>query len=70
MEREFEIIGEASGMILKLYPTFPIEYARRIVDLRNEVIHGHDKIDDVIIWGIVLKQFPLMLARVAKLQRD
>lgn len=26
---------------------------RRIVDLRNSVIHGYDKVDDVIIWGVI-----------------
>ena len=35
-----------------------ISDSRRIVDLRNWVIHGYDKVDDVIIWGIVLKDLP------------
>ena len=53
VEREFEIIGEAISKILKIDPDFPIEHARRIVDLRNHVIHGYDKVDDVIMWGII-----------------
>ncbi len=53
IERELEIIGEATSRILKIDPNIRINSARKIVDLRNWVIHGYDKIDDVIIWGIV-----------------
>ncbi len=35
-----------------------IENARKIVDTRNWVIHGYDKVDDVIIWGIISKHLP------------
>ena len=55
IEREFEIIGEAMNRILKIDQDFPIKHARRIVDLRNWVIHGYDKVDDIIIWGIISK---------------
>lgn len=53
VEREIEIIGEAMNKLLDLKPDLKIENARRIVDTRNWVIHGYDKVDDVIIWGIV-----------------
>ena len=48
VERELEIIGEALNHILKIDHKFPIDDARKIVDLRNWVIHGYDKIDNVI----------------------
>jgi len=35
-----------------------ISEARRIVDLRNWVIHGYDRVDDVIIWGILSRDIP------------
>jgi uncharacterized protein with HEPN domain len=53
IERELEIIGEAAGRILKIDSNIPNEDARKIVDLRNWVIHSFDIIDDVIIWGII-----------------
>ncbi len=53
IEREIEIIGEAMNRILKLCPEIQIENARKIVDTRNWVIHGYDKVEDVVIWGIV-----------------
>ncbi|MFN3556445.1 MAG: DUF86 domain-containing protein [Bacteroidales bacterium] len=58
VEREIEIIGEAINRALKQDPDLQIENARRIVDTRNWVIHGYDKVDDVIIWGIVVNHLP------------
>jgi len=58
IECELEIIGEAGNRILKINPSFELSDSRRIVDLRNWVIHGYDKVDDVIIWGIILRDLP------------
>ena len=41
IERELEIIGEAANRILKIDSEIKIENARKIVDLRNWVIHGY-----------------------------
>jgi uncharacterized protein with HEPN domain len=70
IERELEIVGEAANRILKIDSNFPIEDARKIVDLRNWVIHGYDRIDDVIIWGIISKQLPILQKRVETLLQD
>ena len=70
IERELEIIGEAAGRILKIDSSFPIENARKIVDLRNWVIHGYDIIDDIIIWGIISKQLPVLKNQVEVLLMD
>ncbi len=64
MQREFEIIGEAISRILKLDADISISSARRIVDLRNWVIHGYDKVDVTIIWGIISKDLPLLKREV------
>jgi uncharacterized protein with HEPN domain len=58
IEREIEIIGEAMNKILKLEPDVNIENARKIIDTRDWVIHGCDKVDDVVIWGIIVKHLP------------
>ena len=70
IERELEIIGEAANRILKIDSSIQIENARKIVDLRNWVIHGYDKVDDVIIWGIVSRQVPILKEQVDKLLKD
>lgn len=60
IERNLEIIGEATGRILKIDPKFPIEHARQIVNMRNLVIHAYDAIDDENVWLIVCKYLPLL----------
>jgi uncharacterized protein with HEPN domain len=70
IERELEIIGEAANRILKIEPTIPIDNARKIVDLRNWVIHGYDKVDDVIVWGIVTNHLPKLLEQVVQLSNQ
>ena len=67
IERELEIIGEATNRILKIDSTIQISDARRIVDLRNWIIHGYDQIDDVIIWGIISKDIPKLKKQIDKL---
>ena len=67
IERELEIIGEAVNRILKINPDIEISEARRIVDLKNWVIHGYDKVDDVIIWGIISRDIPKLKKQVDRL---
>jgi uncharacterized protein with HEPN domain len=67
VERELEIIGEAMSQILKMQPEISISDARRIVDLRNLVIHVYNSVDNTIIWGIIHKQLPLLRSEIDKL---
>lgn len=70
VERELEIIGEAINRILKIDVNIQIKEARKIVNLRNWVIHNYDKIDDTIIWGIVSKNIPLLNVQVNELLKN
>lgn len=67
VERELEIIGEAANKILQIDPEVHIDNARKIVDLRNWVIHGYDKVDDVLVWGILMNHLPLLKSQVSAL---
>ena len=67
VERELEIIGEATNRILKIDKNIDISDSRRIVNLRNWVIHGYDRVDDVIIWGIISKDILKLKEQVDKL---
>lgn len=49
VERELEIIGEAINHFLDIDPDILIDNGRRVVGLRDFVIHGYDKEDNVII---------------------
>jgi uncharacterized protein with HEPN domain len=70
VERELGIIGEALSKLLKVDNSIKISSPRRIIDLRNWVIHGYDKVDDVIIWGIIIKDIPILKAEVGKIIGD
>jgi len=67
VEREIEIMGEAMSRILKLDQSIKIKNARQIVDARNWVIHGYDKVDDVVIWGIVSNHLPKLKKEIEEL---
>ena len=60
-------MGEAMNNILKIGPQIPIKNARRIVDMRNYVIHGYDKVDNAIIWGIISRDIPELQIEITKL---
>jgi len=64
IERNLEIIGEAINRILKEDPSFPIENAKKIIGLRNQIIHGYDSISDENIWGIVTIHIPKLKAEI------
>lgn len=52
IERNLEIIGEAMNRILKEDPDFNLENAKRIIGLRNQIIHGYDTVSDESICEI------------------
>ncbi len=55
------------GRIIKEDPNFPIQNARRIVGLRNQIIHGYDSVSDENIWGIVINHIPKLKEETALL---
>jgi uncharacterized protein with HEPN domain len=67
VERNLEIIGEAVSRILKEDDTFPLKNARRIIDTRNRIIHGYEKISDEVIWAIVTRELPYLREEVKSL---
>jgi len=66
-ERNLEIIGEAVNRIIKDEPDFPLTNSKRIVGLRNQIIHAYDNISDENIWGIVINHLPLLKKEVSLL---
>ncbi len=64
VERNIEIIGEAMSRILKENSEIEISNSRKIVDVRNRIIHGYDSVSDDIVWGIVIKNLPVLLKEV------
>jgi uncharacterized protein with HEPN domain len=67
VERNMEIIGEAMNRILKNDSAVEISNARKIVDVRNRIIHGYDSVSDETIWGIVVRHIPALKAEIEDL---
>lgn len=67
VERNIEIMGEATNRILKMNENVAITNARKIVDARNYVIHGYDRLSPDILWSIVINHLPLLQEEVCKL---
>ena len=67
VERNLEIIGEAVNRILKQQSDFPIENAKSIIGLRNQIIHAYDNVSDENIWAIIQKHIPQLKLEIDKL---
>jgi uncharacterized protein with HEPN domain len=52
---------------MKDEPNFPLTNSKRIVGLRNQIIHAYDAISDENIWGIVINHLPLLKVEVNQL---
>jgi uncharacterized protein with HEPN domain len=55
VERQFIIVGEALSQLAKLdrgvFDRIP--QAAEVIAFRNQLVHGYQAIDDLIVWGIV-----------------
>ncbi|MDT8401872.1 MAG: DUF86 domain-containing protein [Bacteroidales bacterium] len=67
IERNLEIIGEAVSRVIKEQPDIKIENAKRIVGLRNQIIHAYDNISDENIWAIVMNNLPKLKSDIESL---
>lgn len=67
VERNLEIIGEAVGRILEKEPLIKISHTRKIIGLRNRIIHGYDIISDELIWGIIINDLSVLKTEIFRL---
>jgi len=70
IERNLEIIGEATNRILARNPDIEITNMRKIVNLRNFIIHSYDSISDENVWAIVINNLPELKKEIDKLMND
>jgi uncharacterized protein with HEPN domain len=72
IERKFEILGEALNRAeesdLELAERVPA--VRRIVGMRNRIIHGYDAVDEEILWDAVQFKVPIVSEQISTLLRD
>jgi uncharacterized protein with HEPN domain len=69
VERQYEIIGEALNHAELEQPDLAtvIPDLRRIVGLRNRIIHGYDSVDDQLLWQTVQTHVPSLAQQLEQL---
>jgi uncharacterized protein with HEPN domain len=66
VERQLEITGEALNQLARLDPdeVARITDYRRIIALRNILVHGYARVDHQVIWNIVERSLPVLRREV------
>ena len=69
VEREFIIIGEAINALGTFEPDLfsRIAQARKVVDFRNQLTHGHMTVNDTLVWAYAVQNAPLLREECAAL---
>ena len=69
VEREFEIIGEALNKITKIDKNClkDVHDVKRIIGLRNIIIHGYDMIDYEILWDAATDKVQQLKEEIQKI---
>ena len=61
-----ELVGEAASWISEtdraMYPSIPW---KKVVGMRNRLIHGYDYIDSEILMGVLNTDLPQLLSELA-----
>lgn len=70
VERELEIIGEATKKLDTIAPDLVISDKSKIIGTRNRVIHGYDAVDYEILWGIIVRHIPRLKLEIEQLLRE
>lgn len=72
IERKFEILGEALNRAEESDPELAerLPEVRRIIGMRNRIIHGYDAVDEEILWDAVQFKVPILSEQVIAMLRD
>jgi uncharacterized protein with HEPN domain len=69
IERNFEIIGEAIRRLAQHDPAMAqrISGHQQIIAFRNTLIHGYDLIDHSVVWQVIQRDVPILIAEATLL---
>ena len=69
VERQLEIVGEALNQLAKVAPELAtaVPDLRRVVGLRNVLIHGYTSVDDQLVWQVATERAPELLGVLREL---
>ena len=69
VERKLGIIGEAFARLEEADPALTEQFPelRKIIGMRNRIIHGYDNVDEELIWDVVQNKLPALQQQVEML---
>jgi uncharacterized protein with HEPN domain len=69
VERQLEIIGEATGQLLKAAPELAdsISHSRDIIGFRNRLIHRYASVQHEVVWDVLQSEVPVLRSEVQSL---
>jgi uncharacterized protein with HEPN domain len=72
LERKFEILGEALNRAEQSDPELAhrLPELRRIIGMRNRIIHGYDVVDEEILWEAVEFKAPILSEHISAILRE
>ncbi|WP_018461442.1 HepT-like ribonuclease domain-containing protein [Thermus oshimai] len=69
VERKLEIVGEALSQAIKhfpeIQPLFP--EAPQVMAMRNRLIHAYARVDPAVVFGVVHRHLPELVAKAEEL---
>lgn len=69
--RALEIVGEATKRLpMDLRQKYPDVPWREMAGTRDRIIHGYDKVDLEIVWGIVKRRIPIVKPLIQQILVD
>lgn len=70
VERNIEIIGEATKRLLRIDPTIEITDASDIIGARNFIAHDYESVSYIILTRIIIENLPVLKNEVIELLKD
>jgi uncharacterized protein with HEPN domain len=71
IERALEVIGEAANRLpMEFRAKYPDVEWRKIIGMRNVLIHGYDIVQSDVLWDTVQQSIPKLLSQIEQMLRD
>ena len=70
IERALEVVGEAANLIGGIRAKYPDVEWRKIIGMRNVLIHGYDIVQREVLWDTVRESILKLLNQVNQYLRD
>jgi uncharacterized protein with HEPN domain len=69
VERKLGIIGEAFAKLEEADPALTENFPelRKIIGMRNRIVHGYDSVDEELVWDVVQNRLPALQQKVETL---